>query len=194
MIWVPAAALILVISFVGVVRITEVLSPPSHATGADQTTDLSVPPPSDSDDPGATESTSPAEPGNPVSVPAAAPRPMQAAAAPKPSPITARPAASIPMQSASSGSSQKSLQGSATVPMPAVAAQPVVMAPQANVQPPSAGSSATAGRSAAGISTACRIRAQAGARRACRRRAAAGHAHGASAPSVRPALPQPLIF
>jgi general secretion pathway protein A len=143
MIWVPAAALILVISFVGVVRITEVLSPPSHATGADQTTDLSAPPPSDSDDPGATESTAPADSANPVSSPAAAPRPMQAAAVPKPSPITVRPAASVPMQSASSGSSQKLLQGRATVAMPAAAAQPVVMAPQANLQPPSSGSSAT---------------------------------------------------
>ena len=176
MIWVPAAALILVISFVGIVRITEVLSPPSHATGADQTTDLSVPPPSDSDDPGATESTSPAESSTPVSTPAVAPRPMQAVAVPKPSPITARPAASVPMQSASSGSSQKSLQGSATIPMPAVAAQPVVMAPQANVQPPSDQFERDAGRSAAGISTACRIRAQAGARRTCRRRASARRA------------------
>ncbi len=190
MIWVPAAALILVISFVGVVRITEVLSPPSHATGADQTTDLSVPPPSDSDDPGATESTSPSDPGNPVSAPAAAPRPMQAAAAPKPSPSTARPAASKPMQSSSSGSSQKSLQGSATVPMPAVAAQPVVMAPQANVQPPSAGSSATpAAPQRASAPPVASAPKQVHA-------ALAGDAPqpgttGAAAPSVRPALPQP---
>jgi type II secretory pathway predicted ATPase ExeA len=190
MIWVPAAALILVISFVGIVRITEVLSPPSHATGADQTTDLSAPPPSDSDDPGATESTAPADSANPVSVPAAAPRPVQAASVPKPSPITARPAASVPTQSASSGSSQRSLPGSATVSMPAATAQPVVMAPQANVQPPSASSSATPAvpqqASAPPVASAPKqIHA-----------ALAGDAPqpdsaGAAAPSVRPALPQP---
>jgi len=148
MIWVPAAALILVIGFVGVVRITEVLSPPSHATSPDQTTDLSAPPPTDSDVSGATESNSPSDSSNPVSSPAAAPRPMQAASVPKPSPINASPAASVPMQSASSApsssSSQKPLRGSATVAMPAASAQPAVMAPQPNVQAPSTSSSATA--------------------------------------------------
>jgi type II secretory pathway predicted ATPase ExeA len=189
MIWVPAAAIMLVISFAGIVRITEVLSPPSHATGADQTQDLSVPPPSESDDPGATESTAPSDPGNPVSAPAAAPRPMQAASAPKPSPSTARPAASNPMQSASSGSSQKSLQGSPVIPAPAVAAQPVVMAPQANVQPRTASSSVTPAvpqqASALPVASAPKqVRA-----------ALAGDAPqpgstGAAASSVHPALPQ----
>jgi len=189
MIWVPAAALILVISFVGIVRITEVLSPPSHSTAADQTTDMSAPPPSDSDDPGATESTSPSDPGNPVSVPAAAPKPMQAASAPKPSPITARPATSVPAHSASSGSSQKSLQGSAAVPMSATAAQPVVMAPQANTQSASTGSSAHPASPqqapAAAVASAPRQV----------HPALAGDAlqpivHVTAAPSVRPALPQ----
>ena len=140
MLWVPAGALILVFGFVGVLRLTEVLSPPSHSTGADQTTDMSVPPPSDSDDPGATESTAPADPGNPVSARAGAPRPMQAAAIPKPSPMNVSPSASVPMQSASpapsSGSDQKPLEGNATLPMPSAAAQPVVRPSQANDQPP----------------------------------------------------------
>jgi len=190
MIWVPAAAIILVISFVGVVRITEVLSPPSHATGADQTTDLSAPPPSDSDDPGATESTVPADSAIPISSPAAAPRTIQAASVPKPSPITARPAASVPMQSASSGSSQKSFQGSSAVPMPGAAAQPVVTAPQANLQPsstsPGKPPAAPQQASATPVATASKqVHA-----------ALAGDAPQSAvrvttAPSVRPALPQP---
>ena len=190
MIWVPAAALILVISFVGIVRVTEVFSPPSHTTGADQTTDMSAPPPSDSDDPGATESTAPADSGNPVSAPAAAPRPMQAASAPKPSPINARPAASNPMRSSSSGSDQKSLQGSATIPMPVVAAQPVVMAPQTNVQPPSASSSATPAApqqaSAPPVAPAPKP-----VHPALGGDAPQPGSTGEAAPSVRPALPQP---
>ncbi len=190
MIWIPAAALILVISFVGVVRITEVLSPPSHATGADQTTtDLSVPQPSDSDDPGATESTAPADPGNPVSAPAAAPRPLQAASVPKPSPRNAGPATSVPTQSASSGSSQKSLQGSANAPAPAAAAQPVVMVPQASAEPPSSSSSANpAAPQQAPAAPVASAPKQVHA-------ALAGDApqpvvHDETAPSVRPALPQ----
>jgi general secretion pathway protein A len=143
MIWVPAAAIILVIGFVGVVRITEVLSPPSHSTGVDQTTDLSAPTPSDSDDPGATESTSPADSAHQVSSPADVPKPIEAASLPKPSPITAKPGASGSMPSGSSNSRQNSLQGSATVPMSTAAAQPVLMAPQAGAQPPSTSSVAT---------------------------------------------------
>ncbi len=188
MIWVPAAALMLVISFIGIVRVTEVLSPPSHSTGADQTTDISAPQPSDSDDPGATESTSPADPGNPVSVPAAS-RPMEAASTPKPSPINARPAASVPMQSASSGSSERSLQGSATVPTAAAASQPVVLAPQADRQPPSAGSSALPAApqqaAAAPVATAPRQ-----VRPALGGDASRPVMNGPAAPSVRPALPQ----
>jgi general secretion pathway protein A len=190
MIWVPAAAIILVISFVGVVRITEVLSPPSHATGPNQTTDLSAPPPSETDDPAATESTSPSDPGNPVSAPAAAPKPMQAASVPKPSPSTSRPAASNRMQSSSSGSSQKSLQGSAAVPVPAVAAQPVVMAPQASVQSPSTSSSATPAApqqaSAPPVASAPKQ-----VHAALPGNAPQPGAASAAAPSVRPALPQP---
>ncbi|MGB8031199.1 MAG: AAA family ATPase [Terracidiphilus sp.] len=194
MLWVPAGVLILVISFVGVLRLTEVLSPPSHVTGADQTTDVTAPQPSDSDDPAATESTAPADSDSPVSVPAAAPRPMQAASIPKPSPITARPAASVPLQSASpapsSGSSQKSLQGSAALPMPSAAAQPVVMAPQANAQSPSTPSSATPTAPqqppAAPVATAPKQ-----VHAALAGDAPQSVAHDAAAPSVRPALPQP---
>ena len=51
MLWVPAAAVILVMSFVGVLRLTEVLSPSSHAKDFDQTTVLNVPPPTDTDEP-----------------------------------------------------------------------------------------------------------------------------------------------
>ncbi len=190
MIWVPAAALILVISFIGIVRITEVLSPPSHTTGADQTTDMSAPPQSDSDDPGATESTAPTESGNPVSAPAAAPRPIQAVSAPKPSPIAARPAAPNPMQSSPSGSDQKSLQGSATLPMPEVAAQRVVMAPQANVQPPSARSSATPAAPQQ-ASTPPVASAPKQVHPALAGDAPQPGSTGEAAPSVRPALPQP---
>ncbi len=188
MVWVPAAALILVISFIGIVRVTEVLSPPAHLTGGDQTTDISAPQPSDSDDPGATESTSPADPGNPVSAPAAS-RPMQATSIPKPSPINARPAASVPMQSAPSASGEKSLQGSAAIPTAAAAAQPVVVTPKTNVQPPLTSSSAppAAPQQAAAAPVAAAPRQV--------RPALAGDlsqpvANGPTAPSVRPALPQ----
>jgi general secretion pathway protein A len=193
MLWVPAGALILVFGFVGVLRLTEVLSPPSHSTGADQTTDISVPPPSDSDDPGATESTSPADPGNPVSAPAAAPRPMQAVAIPKPSPMNVSPSASLPMQSASpapsSGSSQEPLQGNATVPMPSPAAQPVVR-PQASAQPPAMSPSATPAppqqTSAAPVASAPKQ-----VHAALAGDGTQSAAHDTTAPSVRPALPRP---
>jgi general secretion pathway protein A len=184
MLWVPAAAIILVISFVGVVRYTEVLSPPSHATSADPSTDQSAP---DADDPSATDSTAPADP---VSVPAAAPRPVQSASIPKPSPINTRPAASVPMQSApstsSSGSSEKPSQGSATIPAPSVAAQPVAMAPQQNATVPAASSSAPRQAQAAPVASAPRQ-----VHAALAGDAQQSVAHGASAPSVRPALPQP---
>lgn len=146
MIWVPAAAIMLVISFVGIVRITEVLSPPAHQNSVDQTTDVS-PPPSDTDDPGATESTSPDGSSTPVAAPAAAPVPMRAAAVPRSSPMTATPATSVPMPSASSapsvGATGKSFQGSAAIPMAAGSSQPLAMAPQTNLQPPAANTSAT---------------------------------------------------
>ena len=188
MLWVPAAALILVISFVGVVRFTEVLSPPSRVTGADQTTtDLSVPQPSDTDDPGATESTAPADPANPIAAPATASRPMQAASAAKPSPIAARPAASVPMQPASSGSNQKPLQGSSAVPTPAAAAQPVVTAPDENPQQPATASSPAASQPAPAVPVAA---APKEVHAALAGDAPRPVAHDTEAPSVRPALPQ----
>jgi general secretion pathway protein A len=189
MIWVPAAAIILVISFIGVVRITEVLSPPSHANGADQTTDLSAPPPSETDDPGATDSTAPADPGNPASAPAA-PRPVQAASVPKPSPMTPRPAASVPKQAASSGSSPKSLTGSATVPTPSAAAQPVAMAPKADAQPPATASKATPAAAPQHAPAAPAASAPRQVHAALGGDAAQPVAHDTTTPSVRPALPQ----
>jgi type II secretory pathway predicted ATPase ExeA len=201
MLWVPAAALILVLSFAGVLRLTEVLAPSSH----DQTTDLTVPQPSTSDDPAATESTSPPDPGSPIanpdSAPAAAPKPQASASIPKPSPITVRPAAPIatPMHAdasmpghsepaaSSSGSNQKSLQNSATEPMPSAPAQPVVMAPQANVQPPSATSGAIPQQAPpAPVASAPKQ-----VRSALNGNAPQPIAQDTAAPSVRPALPQP---
>jgi len=192
MLWVPAGALILVIGFVGVLRLTEVLSPPSHVTGADQTTDMSVPPPSDTDDPGATESTASADPGSPVSAPAAAPRPMQADI-PKPSPMNVRPSASVPAQSASpapsASSSQEPLQGNAAIPMPSAAAQPVVR-PQANAQPPAAtsGAAPAAPQQAAAPPVAS---APKQVHAALTGAAPQPAAPSTTEPSVRPALPQP---
>ncbi len=98
MLWVPAAAVILVMSFVGVLRLTEVLSPSSHPPDFNQTTQLSVPPPTDTDEPAATPSapspiTSDHSASNPASTTAPAPKPMQATVTiPKPSPITVLPA------------------------------------------------------------------------------------------------------
>jgi type II secretory pathway predicted ATPase ExeA len=94
MLWVPSAAIILVASFLGVLRLTEIWAPPAHSTGVDQSTVLAAPPSApapDTDEPAATESNSPSDAGsradNPVSAPAAAPKPMQASASiPKPSP------------------------------------------------------------------------------------------------------------
>jgi hypothetical protein len=147
MLWVPAAALVLVMTFIGVLRLTEVLAPPTHVTDVDQNTDSTVPQPPTPADPAATESTSPSDPANPESVPAPAPKPMQASASiPKPSPIAPRSAASMPTHSApaasSPGSSQKPLQGSAAVPTPSAAAQPVLMTPQASAQPAATASGA----------------------------------------------------
>jgi general secretion pathway protein A len=97
MLWVPSAAIILVVTFLGVLRLTELWAPQPHSTVVDQSTVLAAPPSApapDSDEPAATESTSPSDPGSPsdkpYSAPAAAPKPMQARASiPKPSPATA---------------------------------------------------------------------------------------------------------
>ncbi len=127
MLWVPSAAIILVVAFLGVLRLTELWAPVTHSAGpqstiTDQSTVLDAPPPApapDTDEPAATESTSPSDPGSPVakpvSAPAAAPRPLQASAAiPKPSPATASPA-----------STSRPLHANASKPKPAAAvAQP----------------------------------------------------------------------
>jgi general secretion pathway protein A len=215
MLWVPAAAVILVMSFVGVLRLTEVLSPASRTADFNQTTELSVPPPTDTDEPAATESAPSAAPSasanNPASAtvpaPAATPRPMQATATiPKPSPITVLPAspaarplhanASVPAHSAvttsSSFSRSKLSQGNPSGSMPSATAQPVVMAPQANAQPPSTSSVTTpiAPQQAPAPSVAPaskQVRAALGGNSP----APAAVAHSATAPSVHAALPQP---
>ena len=108
MLWVPSAAIILVVSFLGVLRLSEVWAPQPHSTDIDQTTVLAAPPSApapDGSDPSATESSAPSDPGSPASgspasTPAAAPaapKPMQASATiPKPSPASASPAALAP--------------------------------------------------------------------------------------------------
>jgi general secretion pathway protein A len=209
MLWVPAAAVILVMSFVGVLRLTEVLSPPSRTTDIDQTTELTVPPPTDSADPAPTESapspsTSDHSANNPAS--ATAPRPMQATVTiPKPSPITVLPTspaakplhanASVPAHSAvttSAASSRSKLsQGNPSAPMPSVATQSVVPMPQANTQPPSTTAVitpiATQQAPAPATSAPKQVRAALGGNTP----AAPTVAHSATAPSVHAALPQP---
>jgi len=218
MLWVPAAAVILVMSFVGVLRLTEVLSPTSHATDFNQTTELSVPPPTDTGEPAATESapsasTSDHAPANPAAVsappPAAAPRPMQATVTiPKPSPITVLPAspiarplhanASVPSHSAvttsSSSSRFKLSQGNPSARMPSAAAQPVAMAPKTNAQPPSSSSvttPATPQQAPTPATPAAAAPKQVRAALAGNAPAPAVIAHSATVPSVHAALPQP---
>ncbi len=197
LLWVPSAALVLAITFVGVLRFTEVLAPQPPATGIDTTTEMSVPPPSDAPDPSATETASPTDPGsgvrNPGSEPAAAPTAQASASIPKPSPIAAKPAPSVPARapsdSSSSNSNQQPLQGSASIPMPSLAAQPVVMAPQDNAQQPATNPGATlAAPQQNPASPAASAPRQVHAALAG---SAPQPAQAATAPSVRPALPQP---
>jgi type II secretory pathway predicted ATPase ExeA len=212
MLWVPAAAVILVMSFIGVLRLTEVLSPSSHAKDFDQTTVLSVPPPTDTDEPAATESapspsTSDHSVNNPASTTAPAPKPMQATVTiPKPSPITVSPAppaarpihanASVPSHSAvttsPAASTSKSLRRNSSAPMPSVATQPVGNAPKTNAQPASASSITTpiTPQQAPAV-TAASAPKQVRAALAGNTPAPAAVAHYATAPSVHAALPQP---
>jgi general secretion pathway protein A len=219
MLWVPAAAVILVMSFVGVLRLTEVLSPASHTKDFDQTTELSVPPPTDTDEPAATEpaatesvptaSTSDHSVSNPASAsapaPTVAPRPMQATVTiPKPSPITVSPAspaarplhanASVPAHSAVTTSSSRSKlsQGHPSASMPSVATQPVLTAPQANAQSPSTSSVTTlAAPQQAPATPATAVPKQVRAALGGFTPAPPAVAHAATAPSVHAALPQP---
>jgi general secretion pathway protein A len=186
MLWVPAAALILVISFVGALRLAEVLSSPSHATTIEQTTDMTSPPPADDFD--ATESASPSVP---VDSNSAATKPVQSAAMPKPSPVAAAPANA---RSASApSSSSPSMQGGTAASEPTAAAQPVAMAPLANAQSPavpsSAGSDAPSQAPAAPVTDAPKQVHAALAGNAPQPTATAPA--GTTVPSVRPALPQP---
>ncbi len=126
MLWVPSAAIILVVSFLGVLRLTELWAPQPHSTGVDHSTVLASPPSvpaPDTAEPAATESTSdavPSDPGSPVDNPSSRPaaaKPLQAnASIPKPSPTTVWPAATTP----------RPLHANASIPKPSAAAQPTV--------------------------------------------------------------------
>jgi type II secretory pathway predicted ATPase ExeA len=217
MLWVPSAAIILVVTFLGVLRLTELWAPVTHSTGpqstiVDQSTVMDAPPPApapDTDEPAATESTSPSDPGSPVgkpvSAPATAPKPLQARASiPKPSPATAmpastsrplhanasnpKPAAAVAQPGASTAkehSASNSTVTSASIPKPSPTAQPVVT-PAAPA--PSAANPVAAQHSStptAPIATAPKqVRAALTAN-------APVAAQPAVPPSVRPALPQP---
>jgi general secretion pathway protein A len=215
MLWVPAAAVILVMSFVGVLRLTEVLSPSSHSTDFNQTTELNVPPPTDTDEPAATPSapspsTSDHSANNPASATApapVAPRPMQATVTiPKPSPITVSPAppatrplhatASVPTHSAvttsPTASTSKSLQDNRSAPMPSAATQPIVTVPKTNAQPSSTSSVTTPiAPQQAPATPAAAAPKQVRAALSGNTPAPATVAHAATAPSVHAALPQP---
>lgn len=220
MLWVPAAAVILVMSFVGVLRLTEVLSPSSHPSDFNQTTELTVPPPTDTDEPAAAQSapstsTSDHSPNhsaiNPASAiapsPAATPRPIQATVTiPKPSPITVSPAppiarplhatASVPTHStvttSPTASTYKSLRDNKSAPMPSAATQPVVTVPKTNAQPSSASSVTTSiAPQQAPATPAASAPKQVRAALSGNAPAPATVAHSATAPSVHAALPQP---
>jgi general secretion pathway protein A len=213
MLWVPAAAVILVMSFVGVLRLTEVFSPASLTSDVNQTTEMSVPPPTDTDEPAATKSvpspsTSDHSVNNPASAtapaPAATPRPMQATATiPKPSPITVLPASpaarpahatpSAPTHSAVTTSSSKSKlsQGNPSGPQPSAATQPVVTAPKTNAQSPSTSSVTTPVAPQQSQTPATLAPKQVRAALSGNTPAPATLVHSATAPSVHAALPQP---
>ena len=212
MLWVPAAAVILVMSFVGVLRLTEVFSPASLTSDVNQTTEMSVPPPTDTDEPATksvpSPSTSDHSVNNPASAtapaPAATPRPMQATATiPKPSPITvlpaspaARPAhaaASVPTHSAvtTSSSRSKSSQGNPSASLPSAATQPVVTAPKTNAQPSSTSSVTTPVAPQQSQTPATPAPKQVRAALSGNAPAPATVAHSATTPSVHAALPQP---
>ncbi len=187
MIWVPAAAIILAVSFVGALRLAEVLSTPSHATTIDQPTDMTPPP---ADDVDATESTVP-------SAPAPAAKPIQSASIPKPSPVAAVPAAPASARPSSApSSSAASMQGGVAVSKPSAAAKPVAAsapnasAPQMNVQYPAIPSSATSTVPSQAPSSPV-ANAPRQVRAALAGQTTQSAAANPVAPSVRPALPQP---
>ena len=209
MLWVPAAAVILVMSFVGVLRLTEVLSPASHTTDFNSTTELSVPPPTESADPAPSPVASDHSPNTPTSAtdPASTSRSMQASATiPKPSPIAVLPAppaakplhatVSVPTHSAvttsPTASTSKPVRRGSSAPMPSAATQPVVMAPKTYAQPPSTSSVTTQFTpQQAPASPVAAAPKQVRAALSGYAPAPATVAHSAVAPSVHAALPQP---
>lgn len=168
MLWVPSAAIILVVIFLGVLRLTELWAPQAQPAGVDQSTVLTAPPSDtapDSTEPAATESTSPSDPGSPIdkssSAPAAAAKPLQARASiPKPSPASAlpapasrprhvnasnpKPAAAATQPGASTAkepSASNPIDSGASIPMPD--AQPAATPAQPSVANPAAQQSST---------------------------------------------------
>ena len=210
MLWVPSAAIILVATFLGVLRLTELWAPQTyltspHSTAIDQSTVLDAPPPApapDTDEPAATESASPSDPGSPVdkpvSAPAASTRHLQASASiPKPSPAIAspastsrplhanasnpKPAAAIIHPSASTAkeplaskepSASNSTERSVSIPMPSAVAQPVVTPAAQHSSTPAAPAATAPKQVRAALTSNAPVAAQ-----------------PSALPSVRPALP-----
>jgi len=194
LLWVPAAALILTVSFVGALRLAEVLSTPSHATTIDQPTDTTSLPPADDFD--ATESASPLGAGNSSTVPGAptAAKAAQSASATKPSPMGAAPSAAASEHAVASPSDSTATHGSAAVTAPVAAAQPVAVAPAQNSQPSK--SSVASGAEAPmpaqhGASAAPAASAPKQVHAALATVAPEPAATDTTEPNVRPALPQP---
>jgi len=207
MLWVPSAAIILVASFLGVLRLTELWAPQTymtspHSTAVDQSTVLDAPPPApapDTDEPAATQSTSPSDPGSPVdrsvSAPADAPKPLQASTyIPKPSPATPastsrplhanashpKPAAAVAQPGASTSSPTAT---GASIPKPSAVAQPAVT-PAASA--PSTANPAAAKYGSTPAAPAANAPKQV---RAALTSNAPVAAQPSALPSVRPALP-----
>ncbi len=181
MLWVPSAAIILVVSFFGVLRLSELWAPQPHSTGIGQSTVLASPPSvpaPDTAEPAATESTSPSDPGSPVDNPSSRPaaKPQQAnASIPKPSAAAARPAASTPIP----------MESNAPIPIPSVAQPVVTVAAPPPSAAPVAGPVAAQHRSTPAAPAAAAPKQV----RAALMSNAPVAAQPSASPSVRPALP-----
>ena len=193
MLWVPSAAIILVVAFLGVLRLTELWAPQAQPASVDQSTVLAAPPSAPApytDEPAATESTSPSDPGSPSdkpnSAPAAAPapatKPLHAdGSKPKPAAL-AQPSASTSKEPSASirPSASNSRGSSASIPMPSAGAQPAVTPSSSAANPAAAQRSSTPAAPAAAAPK--QVRAALAAK-------APVAAQPAASPSVRPALP-----
>jgi hypothetical protein len=180
MFWVPAAALFLVMSFLGLFRLTEVRNPQSPATGDDLPTQVTVPPAS-----------VPAPPAANTAEPAAfTPKPLHANASnPKPSPAKVWPAPP----------SLQPLQGNGSIPRLSAPTPPVVTLPRASAAAQPASADAVSNpvtpqqSKAPSAQSGSPAGAPAGAAASKVRPALTGNvpvaAHPPAAPNVRPALP-----